>query len=216
MQSSYLQPAAGQPTRAELEIKKSRFIAFVGHISDEESAREFILAIKKQFPTARHHCSAYIYHVDEAQPVERSSDDGEPSGTAGGPMLDVLRGSELLDVCAVVVRYFGGIKLGTGGLVRAYSQAVSEALASTPLTRRHWRQLVQFTATHTEAGRLEAELRGRGWDVADVSYAAAVTFTVALAPGESDRFAAELSALTQGCAVARSVGHTWRETPARA
>lgn len=125
----YTRPVAGEVYTSELEIKRSTFLGFITRATDEASARDFVASLKSQYSDARHHCSAFIYHVDDANPVERSNDDGEPSGTAGLPMLDVLRGSGLQDIVAVSVRYFGGIKLGTGGLVRAYSESVSTALA---------------------------------------------------------------------------------------
>ena len=113
--SSYLLPVAGETFRGEHEIKRSRFICLIRRVRDEDEARAFIDATRAEFPDARHHCSAFIHHVDDAKPVERSSDDGEPSGTAGRPMLEQLKGSGMLDVAAVVVRYFGGVKLGAGG-----------------------------------------------------------------------------------------------------
>ena len=125
---SYVAPTAGITTTGELEVKRSRFITLICRVTSEDEARAFIQATRAEYPDARHHCSAFIYAVEGANPVERSSDDGEPSGTAGQPMLDVLRGSGMLDIAAVVVRYFGGVKLGTGGLVRAYSDAVSLVL----------------------------------------------------------------------------------------
>ena len=126
--NSYRRPAAHHETTHTLEIKRSKFITFITRIETEAQARDFISDLKNRYPDARHHCSAYIYHVDGANPVERSSDDGEPSGTAGTPMLDALRGSGLLDIAAVTVRYFGGIKLGAGGLVHAYSDSVLTCL----------------------------------------------------------------------------------------
>ena len=123
--SSLIVQARGSLTTGEIEIKRSRFITWIGRADDGGEARDLIAMAKSEYPDARHHCSAYIHEVPGANRVERSSDDGEPSGTAGRPMLDVLVGSGLTDVAAVVIRYFGGVKLGTGGLVRAYSDAVS-------------------------------------------------------------------------------------------
>lgn len=107
----------------EQEINKSKFITYLALIEDEEAAKEFLRSIKKMHPKAAHHCSAYM--VGE---IERSNDDGEPASSAGLPMLQVLRGSELTSVIAVVVRYFGGIKLGVGGLIRAYGSSVTQAI----------------------------------------------------------------------------------------
>ena len=127
MSQAYLRPGSDRPV-AETEVKRSRFIACAARVPDEDAARAFLAEIRAEFADARHHCSAYILHVDGANPVERSSDDGEPAGTAGQPMLEVLRGSGLQDVAVVVVRYFGGVKLGTGGLVRAYQDATRAVL----------------------------------------------------------------------------------------
>src|SRR5690606_5623750 len=111
----------GVTTTTELEIRRSRFITWLRRAEDEEAARDLVEEARHTYPDARHHCSAFVVRVPGANLVERSSDDGEPAGTAGMPMLEVLRGSGLVDVSAVVIRYFGGVKLGTGGLVRAYS-----------------------------------------------------------------------------------------------
>ena len=110
----------------EEEIKKSRFICHLKRVTSEEEARDFIATIKKEHYRANHSCSAMI--IGENSEVKRSSDDGEPSGTAGVPMLTVLEKQELTNVVAVVTRYFGGIKLGAGGLIRAYTGSVAQAL----------------------------------------------------------------------------------------
>ena len=108
------------------EIKKSRFICHIKRVTTEEEARNFIQAVKKEHYKATHNCSAFI--LGERSEMKRSSDDGEPSGTAGVPMLDVLENHQLTNVCAVVTRYFGGIKLGAGGLIRAYAGSVALAI----------------------------------------------------------------------------------------
>lgn len=110
----------------EEEIKKSRFICFMKRVTTEEEARAFINSIKKEHYKANHNCSAFI--LGENMEIKRSSDDGEPSGTAGVPMLTVLENHQLTNVAAVVTRYFGGIKLGAGGLIRAYAGAVAKAV----------------------------------------------------------------------------------------
>ncbi|MBF0775350.1 YigZ family protein [Streptococcus azizii] len=112
---------------AEEDIKKSRFICHLKRVASEEEARDFINTIKKEHYRATHNCSAFI--LGENMEIKRSSDDGEPSGTAGVPMLTVLENNQLTNVAAVVTRYFGGIKLGAGGLIRAYAGAVAHAIA---------------------------------------------------------------------------------------
>ena len=211
MLESYQRPVAGELYEREIEIKRSRFITLIGRATNEEEARALIDAARERFPDARHHCSAYIYHVDAANPVERSSDDGEPSGTAGKPMLDVLKGSGLLDICAVVVRYFGGIKLGAGGLVHAYGGAVSETMEQVERVTRALRELYTVEVSHADAGRLEADLRNRGVDIVDTAYGQAVTYTVSVAPGGEEELTATLAALTQGEVAPQEAGTAWVE-----
>ena len=115
-----------EPIRQEITIEKSRFICSLAKVATEEEAQEFIKKIKKEYWDATHNCSAYV--IGENSKAERSSDDGEPSGIAGLPMLEVLRKNSLYNVAAVVTRYFGGVKLGAGGLVRAYTGSVAEAV----------------------------------------------------------------------------------------
>ena len=117
----------------EEEIKKSRFICNLKRISTEEEARDFIAKIKKEHWKANHNCSAYT--LGNRQEIQRSSDDGEPSGTAGVPMLEILKKKEIINVCAVVTRYFGGIKLGAGGLIRAYAGSVNHAIEEVGLVQ---------------------------------------------------------------------------------
>lgn len=179
---AYLRPGTDRPV-AETEVKRSRFIACAARVTDEADARDFLAEVRAAYTDARHHCSAYVLHVDGTNPVERSSDDGEPAGTAGQPMLEVLRGSGLQDVAVVVVRYFGGVKLGTGGLVRAYQDATRAVLERVSVRRREPRDVWTLDVDHAEAGRVEAELRARGLDVA-ASYSATVTLTLTVAAGE--------------------------------
>ena len=209
---SDLRPARGADVRTETEVRRSRFITMVRRADGEDEARALVTEARATFPDARHHCSAFIVDVTGANRVERSSDDGEPAGTAGMPMLEVLRGSGLTNVAAVVVRYFGGVKLGTGGLVRAYSEAVQGALAVTPRVRAETLGLWTLEVGHADAGRLEAELHARGVDVTDVTYAAAgVRFTLAAADG--DRLAGTVAALTSGTASPVAAGTAVVEHP---
>lgn len=208
----YTRPVAGEVYTSELEIKRSTFLGFITRATDEASARDFVASLKSQYSDARHHCSAFIYHVDDANPVERSNDDGEPSGTAGLPMLDVLRGSGLQDIVAVSVRYFGGIKLGTGGLVRAYSESVSTALAGVRTIHRARRELYLVSLDHSMAGRIEAELRGRGFAVVDTAYGAFVDITIGVEPGHRARLDSFLAETTQGLVDAHLIGTEWIET----
>lgn len=208
-----LVPADGELFTSELEIKKSRFITWIARADDEASAREVISLAKSEFPDARHHCSAFIFEVDGGNRVERSSDDGEPSGTAGRPMLDVVQASGLSNIVAVVTRYFGGIKLGTGGLVRAYSDSVTQCLDAVTRMRRVRRRIRKLSVPAAEAGRIEAELRSRGYRVVETSWGQNVEFSIAVATGEIEQLDGELQALTRGAGEpSRDGGEIWWES----
>lgn len=137
----------------EISEKKSRFIATIAPVSSEDEAVNFIKEIKKKYWDAKHHCSAYIIGTD--QKIIHSSDDGEPQGTAGKPILSVLSGKKLYNVVCVVTRYFGGILLGTGGLVRAYSGAVEECLLHATLKEMVMSSRIHIEAAYTDSGKLQ-------------------------------------------------------------
>ncbi len=158
--------------REETVINKSRFIACVERCETEEEARAYIESIRKEFPDATHVCTAYVCGKNNM--IQRSSDNKEPSGTAGIPMLESIKKSGLSDVCACVVRYFGGIKLGTGGLIRAYSGAVADALAHALKTEDvlydEWKIIYPYELT----GTLENWLR-RNTEIVSQEYGEKVT-----------------------------------------
>lgn len=203
--------------RHELEIKRSRFITVLQRVETEDEARALVAGLRREFHDARHHCSAFVLGPDRG--VQRSSDDGEPSGTAGIPMLDALTKREtapgvtdLSDIAAVVVRYFGGILLGAGGLVRAYSDSVSQAVAGARLVGRRRMRLFAVPASHAEAGRLENELRSAGLTVLGTGYEArGALINVALADQQDvvAAFRAQLAALTSGGAEPEPRGTEW-------
>ncbi len=188
------------PRTRELVVKKSRFIANIAPVHSVAEAEEVIAAARRRHGDARHHCTAMVTGVAGEQ--ARSSDDGEPSGTAGIPMLEVLRRRGLTDVVAVVTRYFGGVKLGAGGLIRAYSTAVSYALDEARLLHR--RELIEarVDVPHVEAGRIDNALRdwaaGHSARFGEVGYGAAATFTLWIPPTAQDDLAADLAALSAG------------------
>ena len=153
------------PARSEIEIKRSRFIASLARTDSEQAAREFIAQICREFPDARHHCTAFIIHQDIGPDTTRSSDDGEPAGTAGGPMLNVLTESGLTNLACVVTRYFGGTKLGTGGLVRAYSGAVQQVLKHAQTARIITQPSYRLHLPIGEAGKIEAKLTENGYQI---------------------------------------------------
>lgn len=135
----------------EIEINKSRFITYLKRCESEEEARDFIVAIKKMHPKANHHCSAFVIDSN----IQRSSDDKEPAGTAGVPMLEVLKKNSMEKICAVTVRYFGGIKLGAGGLIRAYSKSVSEAVELADKYEVQTLSVYSLTVDYSTASKLE-------------------------------------------------------------
>ena len=220
---SEIQAAAGRYTtiardhRTELDIKRSRFITVLRRTKTEDEARELIAELRREFHDARHHCSAFV--LGPGREVQRSSDDGEPSGTAGIPMLEALTkretfdgAADLSDITAVTVRYFGGILLGAGGLVRAYSESVSSALSTAPLVRRRRMQLYTVPASHAGAGRLENDLRSAGYTVRGTEYGAGgAVITVALpdVPGSTLNFQEHLASLTAGDTSAELLATEW-------
>ena len=174
------------PARSEIEIKRSRFIASCARTDSEEAAREFISKIRREFPDARHHCTAFLIHQDTGPDTARSSDDGEPAGTAGGPMLNVLTESGLTNLTCVVTRYFGGTKLGTGGLVRAYSGAVQQVLKDALTVRIVTQPSYQLQLPISEAGKIEAKLTQNGYQILDRDFAEEATLRFA-APLETSQ-----------------------------
>lgn len=155
--------------QTELVVQKSRFLTSLYRVSTEQEAQAQIKALKKEYWDASHNCSAYIVGINPR--AERSSDDGEPAGTAGAPMLEVLRQKELYNVVAVVTRYFGGIKLGAGGLTRTYAKAVSEAIKASGLSRMISMGDYAFTWPIDDVGRVLNHLYGKPlFSVKDVQY----------------------------------------------
>lgn len=191
----------------ELEAKRSRFRCTLERVEDEGSARAVVERLRKQHWDARHHCSAFVLGPDAG--VARSSDDGEPSGTAGAPMLEVLTGHEVSDVVAVVTRWFGGVLLGTGGLVRAYGDAVRAGLDEVGVLRRELVVEHALTVSHVEAGRVDNELRSRGVHVVDADYAAEVTLTLGVPAAEVAALGPLVAELTAGSGRLREVGSRW-------
>lgn len=198
------------PAEAEIEVKRSRFICRVQRIEDEPSARAVIEAARKEFWDARHHCSAFVIGPDAA--LRRSNDDGEPAGTAGAPILEVISRRGLSDVVAVVIRYFGGTLLGAGGLVRAYGDTCGAALDVAGLVSRELRQIVEVDIDHASAGRLENDLRSR-FHVLGVEYGQAVTVSVSVPEEQTHALEAEVASLSAGTAVVRKTRTAWVDIP---
>lgn len=161
-------------TETEIIIKKSRFITYLHQVYDEAEAKAYIQAIKKMHPDANHHCYAFI--IGEHDEIQRSNDDKEPSGTAGVPMLECLKNRKLQDILAVTVRYFGGIKLGAGGLIRAYSGSVSEAVNQAVLTEKQRLFKCSIAFPYDMLGKLDYFFRSEQIQILDKQYEEQVTY----------------------------------------
>ncbi|GII78830.1 YigZ family protein [Sphaerisporangium rufum] len=183
-------------TEHEIEVRRSRFICALAPVGEPGQAAAFVTARRRAHHAARHTCSAYVLGGDRR--TRRADDDGEPSGTAGAPMLEVLVRRGLADTIAVVTRYFGGVLLGAGGLVRAYGGAVAAALDRADLVTMVPARVVTVRVEHALAGRLENELRTAGHAVRGVSYGAEVTAEVGVGLDRLPGFAGWAAAVTAG------------------
>ena len=195
----------------EIVEKKSRFIATVRPVASEEEAVAFIAEMKKKYWDARHNCSAFV--IGDRQELSRCSDDGEPAQTAGRPMLDVLLREEIHNVAVVVTRYFGGVLLGTGGLLRAYTAAAADALADAGISEvRRW-LACEVSTPYALYEPVRAAVAALGGVVQETQYAAAVTVCALLPEEAGEAFAAQVRDLTAGRCVVRPVGETERAVP---
>lgn len=183
----------------EVVEKKSRFIATVAPAETEEEALAFIEAMRKEYWDARHNCFAYV--IGDRNELARCSDDGEPQGTAGKPMLDVLLGEKIHNTVVVVTRYFGGILLGTGGLVRAYSGAVKAGLASSVIITRIQGVKLEIAADYTGLGKIQYILGQRGIRILNSEYTDTVRLEVLLSDEIKEQIKEEITEGTNGQAV---------------
>jgi len=202
----------GSTVDAEITVKRSRFLCRLIRIDSEDAARAAIDSARKEHWSARHHCSALVIGPSGTpDQVRRSNDDGEPSGTAGRPMLEALSGRGIIDGLAVVTRYFGGTLLGAGGLVRAYSDAVlttiDKAASLGMLVARERRELFTLTLPHADAGRIEAELRQRGVLILGTDYGQSALLHIS--DDDPDRLTAIVAHVTAGGSHLQSVGREW-------
>lgn len=165
-----------QAGSGEYEEKRSRFIANVAPVSSEEEATAFIESIRKKYYDARHNCPAFI--IGRNRELTRCSDDGEPSGTAGKPILEVLLSAGVTNVAVVVTRYFGGTLLGTGGLVRAYTQATKEGLADAGIATMRFGKELTIGIDYTDVGKVQYILGSRQIDIAQSRYTQTVEFDI--------------------------------------
>jgi len=183
----------------EIVIQKSRFIAFFDRVETEADAQAFIEKVKKEHWNANHNCSAYL--IGERDEIQKANDDGEPSGTAGVPMLEVLKKRGLKDTVVVVTRYFGGIKLGAGGLIRAYGGAVSEGLNAVGVVRRSLMTVMHTEVDYHWLGKVEHALRESTYQLKGIEYLESVDVQAYVAVGEVDAFEAWMTDVTNGQAV---------------
>lgn len=192
---SYLIPS--ETHTVEIVVVNSRFIATASYVQSAEEARAFLDSVRSQMPDASHH--VYAFRIGYGNSViEGMSDDGEPSGTAGPPVLSVLRGTEIGDVIVVVTRYFGGTKLGTGGLVRAYGDAARTVLNELPTELKIEKQLVMLAAPYTYFEQIKRIVAQHNGDIMDQEFAVDVTLTIVFPKVDVLGFAAEITELTAG------------------
>jgi uncharacterized YigZ family protein len=180
----------------EISIQKSRFICYINRAATEEEAQAFIQQIKKKHWDATHNCSAYL--IGEHDLIQKANDDGEPSGTAGVPILEVLKKRQLKDTVAVVTRYFGGIKLGAGGLIRAYGSSTSEALNAIGIVERKLTRVMHTKIEYTWLGKVENELRNSHYQLKEIHYLDNVEVETFVEEGQNDQFIEWMTELTNG------------------
>ena len=185
---------SGEVFEAEYEINKSKFIAYVKQVEDEEEAKTFLQQIKKKHFDATHNCSAWVLGVDGSK--QKSNDDGEPGGTAGNPILETIKKNELVNTVVVVTRYFGGIKLGAGGLIRAYSHTAALGLSASKIVTMTPMQQVDITVNYSLFANVENWIRNKNITVENKDYADSVTIALLLLPEEVEIRLTELKDLT--------------------
>ncbi|MFJ8234669.1 YigZ family protein [Ureibacillus sp. NPDC094379] len=181
---------------SEIVLSKSRFITYVDRAETEEEALNFIDKIKKMHPNATHNCSCYM--IGEHDNIQKANDDGEPSGTAGVPMLEVLKKQGLKDTVVVVTRYFGGIKLGGGGLIRAYGKATTEGIRAALVVERKLHHIMKVSIDYTWLGKVENEIRSSSYNLQEIQYAEDVEIFVSVLKTEEETFVQWITELTNG------------------
>ena len=191
---SYKTTAGNEIYEANYEIQKSKFIAHVQHVEDEETAKSFLQQMKKKYFDATHNCSAWIIGVNGDK--QKSNDDGEPGGTAGNPILETIKKNELVNTMVIVTRYFGGIKLGAGGLIRAYSHTAALGLSSAKIVTMTPMQRLNFTINYNLLASVENWIRNKKIRLENTEYADNVTMTVLIAPVDIEKCLTELTDLT--------------------
>ncbi|OZM56514.1 YigZ family protein [Lottiidibacillus patelloidae] len=197
----------------EINIQKSRFIAYVNRATTEEEAQQFIQEIKKKHWDANHNCSAYC--IGENNQIQKANDDGEPSGTAGIPILEVIKKRNLNDTVIVITRYFGGIKLGAGGLIRAYGKSASEGINTTGIVKRALMTVMETKVAYHWLGKVENELRAtNNYLLKEIQYADDVIFKTYIEKGKEEVFSAWMIEMTNGQCQNSPGNVTYLEVPA--
>lgn len=186
--------ADGEIFSAAYEVNKSKFLSHVMHVETEKSARDFVLMIRKKYFDATHNCSAWI--LGGRGDKQKSNDDGEPGGTAGNPILDAIKKNELTNCAIVVTRYFGGIKLGAGGLIRAYSHTAALGIANSKIVQMTTFRKISLTLEYNFLATVENYLRNKKIRVANTDYADVVTLEILLLPEQPEKFLTDLNDLT--------------------
>ena len=179
---------------AAYEVNKSKFMAHVTRVETEEDARDFVQLIRKKYFDATHNCSAWI--LGERGDKQKSNDDGEPGGTAGNPILETIKKNELTNCAVVVTRYFGGIKLGAGGLIRAYSHTATLGLSAAKIVQMTLFKRISLTLEYNFLAMVENYLRNKKIRVVHSDYAAVVTLEILLLPAQVENFLTEMNDLT--------------------
>ncbi|KIH71778.1 ABC transporter [Salinicoccus roseus] len=198
-------------TTTETTINKSRFIAYIQRTDSEEAAKSFINSIKSRHKDANHNCSAYI--LTPSALIQKADDDGEPSGTAGVPILEVLKREGLYNVTVVVTRYFGGIKLGAGGLIRAYSGAASDAVNAAGKVVEINMIPYRITMDYTYTNRFEHELEASGTAISDTIYTDKVTYLVHVEEDAQGAFLDRVQEITKDTATLEEMEMIQAESP---
>jgi uncharacterized YigZ family protein len=192
---------------AEIVEKKSRFISYMLPVESADEAMEFVEKIKKQNWDARHNCYAFV--IGQNNELQKFSDDGEPGGTAGKPMLDVLLGEGIHNCIVVVTRYFGGVLLGTGGLVRAYSKAVKEGINASIIKEKVFGEELNITTDYNGIGKIQYIISEMGIKIHEEEYTEVVTVNLKIRKSDCDRFVNRITEATAGKAIVNDREECW-------
>lgn len=198
----------------EIDIKKSKFIANVKRVNSEAEAKLFIETIVTQHKKANHNCFAYL--IGETDNIQRESDNGEPSGTAGVPILEVLKNNQLHDTIIVVTRYFGGIKLGAGGLIRAYSNSASQVIEKVGIVEKLLQTQIDLSISYPLNDKLQYYLKAHHFNILNVEYGSAVKVSTAVLTADIDQFKTDINNLLAGNVEIQTGAESYFEVPYQA